>query len=170
MLPDPNTHTAWSSPKLEKRASPAGGYGMFAREYIPKDALLALWGGYVITSAERDHLPEAAEHYTIQIDGDHHLTNGLLTSDADYFNHSCDPNAGLRGQIALVARRDIQPNEEVCFDYAMSESDPTFTMDCGCGHALCRRIVTGNDWKLSELQTRYKGYFSSYIEQWINRA
>jgi hypothetical protein len=28
-------------------------------------------------------------------------------------------------------------------------------MTCNCGSPLCRRIVTGEDWKIPELQQRY---------------
>ena len=35
--------------------------------------------------------------------------------DNDFFNHSCNPNAGFRGQIFLVAMRDIDVNEEITF-------------------------------------------------------
>ncbi|HVO42866.1 MAG TPA: SET domain-containing protein-lysine N-methyltransferase [Aggregatilineales bacterium] len=168
MLPDPKTNIGWANPKLEKRESPTIGKGMFAKEPIAKGELLALWGGLVINAQERAHLPEPARHYTIQIDTHFHLTSSQWDNDADYFNHSCDPNAGLRGQIGLVAMRDIAAGEEVCFDYAMSESDPDYKLECICGLPRCRKIITGNDWKLPDLRARYEGYFSLYIEDMIH--
>ncbi len=167
MLPDFASRVGWSSPRLEARQSPHRGRGMFAVASIARDEILAIWGGYVLTTDERHQLPEAVERYTVQIEADYHLTSGLTNNDADYFNHSCNPNAGLRGQIVLVAMRDIQPGEEVCFDYAMTEADPTLTMDCACGHPDCRHCITGDDWKLPALQARYKGYFSPYIQRLI---
>jgi uncharacterized protein len=168
MLPNLTDHVGWHSPKLEKRETPGKGIGMFAVEPIERDEVLAVWGGYVVTTKERHELPEEAEHHTIQIENDLHLTSGLLNNSADYFNHSCDPNLGLRGQIALVAMRSIGVGEEVTFDYAMSESDPDLVMECACGQSNCRQSITGNDWKLPELQERYHGYFSPYIQHMID--
>jgi len=39
----------------------------------------------------------------------------------DLVNHSCDPNCGLVGAVLVVAMRDIEPGEEITFDYAMSD-------------------------------------------------
>ncbi len=169
MAPDFASRVGWSSPKLEARESPQTGRGMFARVPVARDEILAIWGGYVLTTDERHRLPEAIERYTVQIEADYHLASGLTSTNADFFNHSCHPNAGLRGQIVLVAMRDIQPGEEVCFDYAMSEADPTLTMECACGQSDCRKRITGDDWKLPTLQARYKGYFSPYIQRTIDQ-
>ena len=87
---------------------------------------------------------------------------------ADWVNHSCDPNAGLVGQIVLVALRDIKVGEEICFDYATSDGSPYDEFECGCGSRLCRHHVTGDDWKLPELQKRYEGHFSPYIQRRID--
>ena len=87
--------------------------------------------------------------------------------DTDSFNHSCDPNAGFQGQIFLAAMRDIEAGEQVCFDYAMVLNLPNHRFECRCGSANCRGAVTGNDWKLPELQRRYAGYFQWYLQEKI---
>ena len=61
------------------------------------------------------------------------------------------------------ARRDIAAGEELTLDYALFSSAPEWRMECHCGSALCRRVVTGNDWRLPELQERYAGHFSPFI-------
>lgn len=158
----------WCSPKLEKQLTLSRGYGLFAKEPIPKDELLLLWGGIVVTTEELLKLPEFARHRTVQVEQDLHLSSGTIDDVADCVNHSCDPTAGLSGQVALVALRDIFPGEEVCFDYAMSDTYAEFHFPCECGHPTCRRFVTGEDWKRPELQERYKGYFSPYIQKMID--
>lgn len=40
-------------------------------------------------------------------------------------------------------------------------------MKCLCGVENCRGLVTGNDWKLKELQDQYKNYFSPYLNEKI---
>ena len=167
LQPNLTDRIGWWNPKLEKREAFEKGLGLFAIQPIAEDEVLAVWGGYVVTGQQRRELPIEIQHYTLQIEDDLHLTNGLITDDADYINHSCDPNAGLRGQIVLVAMRSIAVGEEICFDYAMSEGDPKFFMQCAGGHEHCRKVVTGNDWKLADLQARYKGYFSPYIARLI---
>jgi uncharacterized protein len=78
-------------------------------------------------------------------------------------NHSCDPNVGVRGQITFVAMRDVEVGAELTIDYAMIDGDPAERMECSCGSASCRKLITGDDWRLPELQRRYAGYFSRYI-------
>ncbi len=83
-----------------------------------------------------------------------------------YFNHSCDPNIGPRGQIEFVALRNIAADEELCTDYAMTvdtSNRAPYTLGCNCGSPLCRKAITGLDWKLPELQARYGNRFSIFI-------
>jgi hypothetical protein len=86
---------------------------------------------------------------------------------SDCFNHSCDPNVGLTGQIGLIAMRDIEPGEEVCLDYAMCDGSAYDEFDCQCGSLNCRGRITGEDWKRAELWERYEGYFSPYLQRRI---
>ena len=86
-----------------------------------------------------------------------------------FINHSCDPNVGFRGQVVYVALRDIRAGEELCHDYAMERSDD-YALDCHCGSPLCRGKVSGEDWKLPELQQRYGDYFSIYIRNKFERG
>ncbi|MCC7450526.1 MAG: SET domain-containing protein [Anaerolineae bacterium] len=166
------THTTfmrncWCSSKLERRATPPYGYGLFATAPIAKGELLAVWGGSILSTADLRQQPEFVQDHAIQVEEDHNLCCDLK-EDADYVNHSCNPNAGLQGQITLVAMRAIAVGEEITFDYAMSDAHPTFYMKCACGQPECRHEVTGNDWQRPDLQQRYKGYFSPYIQRKID--
>ena len=84
-----------------------------------------------------------------------------------HLNHSCDPNLGIQGQIVFVALRDIEKDEELTFDYAMTD-DEVYEMKCNCGTPHCRGIVTGKDWMRKELQKKYDGYFSWFIQKEID--
>jgi hypothetical protein len=64
-----------------------------------------------------------------------------------YLNHSCEGNVGFNEDGDFVARRNVEKGEELTYDYALAESNPRFRMECQCGAARCRRIITGNDWK-----------------------
>jgi hypothetical protein len=60
--------------------------------------------------------------------------------------------------------RDNQYGEELCHDYAMERSDG-YALDCRCGSGLCRGKVSGQDWKLPELQQRYGDLFFDLHQQ-----
>jgi uncharacterized protein len=157
------------SPKLELRPCPAkGGWGVFAAETIKKDELLTVWGGRIMTEEESERLPSEIQRHGLQVEERIYLIPLTEGEDADYFNHSCNPNAGLNGQICLVAMREINIGEEVCFDYAMSDSSDYDEFECRCGSANCRKKITGNDWKLTELHKKYEGYFIPYLQKRIN--
>jgi len=64
-----------------------------------------------------------------------------------YLNHSCEGNVGFNGDGDFVARRPIKKGEELAYDYALAESNPRFRMECRCGAANCRGVITGDDWK-----------------------
>ena len=86
---------------------------------------------------------------------------------ADFFNHSCDPNLGVLGNVVLVALRPVATDEELTFDYAMTDADSYDEFDCACLADDCRGKVTGYDWMIPEVQQRYRGHFSTYLERRI---
>jgi hypothetical protein len=161
--------TSYLSTKLEGRTRPnAGDKGVFARHLVRAGELIAVWGGEVMTGQELARLDPVVRRMSIQVEEDLYLVSGR-EGPADWVNHSCDPNAGLIGQIALVAIRDIAPGEEVCYDYAMSDGSPYDEFECSCGGPNCRRRVTGDDWRRPDLWKRYAGYFSPYLQRRIDQ-
>jgi len=169
------TINSWLHPDLEKRCSATQGCGIFARADIRKGERLALFGGKVMLIDDMYQLPAELQSYTMQIEERFVLgPAGSVAEDTDFFNHSCDPNSGFSGQIFLVAMREIHSGEEITFDYAMTVSesvgsDMVFSLKCACGSPLCRGTITEQDWMLPGLQERYKGYFSPYIQNKIER-
>jgi SET domain-containing protein len=162
------THS-YLNPKCESREHAEGGCGVFAKSFIPKDELVSLWGGSIV---HRDRLDPAMPRFTqrvLQVDEDLYILTAEDPEPNDCFNHSCEPNLGFSGQIALVAMRDIQAGEELCFDYAMSDGGPYDEFECFCGSSHCRKKVTGNDWKLPDLWEKYDGYFSRYLARRIEK-
>ncbi|MCA9937450.1 MAG: SET domain-containing protein-lysine N-methyltransferase [Anaerolineales bacterium] len=162
--------TNFISAKLEARPNPEKGvFGLFAREHVAAGELLLVWGGRVVGVEELRTLSPRQQAHSVQVEEDLYLV-GFANDEpdaGDYINHSCEPNAGLRGQIAVVAMRNIEANEEICFDYAMSDGSPYDEFVCACGQAGCRGVVRGTDWQRPELQARYAGYFSPYLQRRI---
>ncbi|RPJ75150.1 MAG: SET domain-containing protein-lysine N-methyltransferase [Alphaproteobacteria bacterium] len=170
------TNHSWLNPKLEVRQSSINERGIFAKTNIPKGERLAIFGGDIMLIDDIDNLPEELQEYPMQIEERFVLgsRDNSKPEDTDYFNHSCNPNSGFKGQIFLVAMRNIDKDEEITFDYAMvvsesSESSVVFDMECTCNSSNCRKQITENDWKLPELQEKYRGYFSEYIQEIIDK-
>ncbi|MFA5925454.1 MAG: SET domain-containing methyltransferase [Parcubacteria group bacterium] len=172
---------SWINPEAEVRKTEKNGKGLFAKTNIKKGEKVAIFGGYIMTLKEFFKLPPDVMHYASQIDEE--MVMGIKKmselEDSCFFNHSCDPNLGYRGQIFLVAMRNIRKNEELCFDYGM-DLHPSKTrnpkdvkrfdkLECQCGSKRCRKIVTEYDWELPELQKKYDGYFQWFVQEKINK-
>jgi hypothetical protein len=84
-----------------------------------------------------------------------------------YLNHSCDGNCGFNDDGDFVAIKDIQPGEELTYDYGLAESNPNFKMRCACGSKMCRKIITGNDWKDEEFQSKNEEHMLPYLRKLI---
>src|SRR4051794_40660147 len=96
--------SAYLSPKLEVRTHPEkGGVGGFAREFIQQGELLAIWGGEIVSWEELCQLPHSRQQHSLQVEEMYYLVSIDPDEPADAINHSCDPNAGLDGQISLRA-------------------------------------------------------------------
>ena len=145
-----------------------GGHAVLATRPIAKGALLVVWGGDILTRAGVDALPPAQRRLTLQVDDDLFLWS-TDEGPADWVNHSCDPNAGLAGQISLVALRAIAAGEEISFDYAMTDGCDYDEFECACGARACRGRVLGSDWQRPDLVARYRGYRSPYLEARLAR-
>ena len=164
----------WNDPRLESRKSPISGNGMFASEAIQKGEVVCIVGGTVMTDAEFAAFQATHSLYSsIQIDKNLHLVEDHETIRYldGYLNHSCDSNAWMEDEVTLVARRDIEPGEEVTVDYALFTTQSNWMLDtrCHCGSPHCRRIVTGDDWRREDVQERYRNHFSPFINLSIER-
>lgn len=159
----------WFSDKVETFSSAIEGTGLRARAPIASGELIVVKGGHVFHRAARDELAKTLGPSEIQIDDDLFI-GPIAPQERDnammYLNHSCDPNVGVIGQICFHAMKEIMEGEELAFDYATGDDDD-WEMACNCGADQCRRRVTGQDWRLPELQERYKGWFSAYLARKI---
>lgn len=159
----------WDSPKLTLYESPKSGTGVRAGDQIAKGEEVGIFGGHIVPLSRKGLLPAELEHFYFQVSDDLILTHISLEqvrqSKIEFINHSCEPNVGFRGQIELVAMRDIQSEEIIGFDYAICTSESEFRMECFCEADSCRKFINGEDWKISELQKKYSGYFQPYLER-----
>jgi uncharacterized protein len=161
----------WLDPRLELKASPLGGCGLFTAAPIGAGETVLVWGGASYTDAAGAQAAARAGKSVMQWD---EQVYSVATNDDDSafkINHSCDPNVWMKGAFTLVARRAIAAGEEVVADYALWETSEAYvaSWECHCGSALCRRRITGRDWRLLDLQERYHDHFSPVLERRIAR-
>lgn len=160
--------TAYLTDKCEvQNRDVTGGKAVYARDVIEPGELIAVWSGRIVSAEGLDELSEDIRRHTVQVEEGLYLASHGPDEGPDFINHSCDPNAGLDGQIAIVALTRIQPGEEITIDYAMCDGSPYDEFDCACGSPICRGRVSGDDWRNPVLWERYAGRFSPYLERRI---
>ena len=164
----------WADPRIEIKDSPVRGDGLFASEPVKKGEVVCIVGGRVMTDSEFAAFQSTHSLYSfIQIDEDLYLAEDLETTPslAAFMNHSCDSSVWMADDVTLLARRDIEAGEEVTVDYALFTTQSNWMLDtrCRCGSPDCRRIITGDDWMREDVQEKYEGHFSPFINRRIER-
>ena len=151
----------WCDPRLIRAPSAIHGVGVHTTAPIAAGEVVMRWGGTLIRDVDYNpavHRPRATTRY----DATRFLTSGWDEPETvdEALNHRCEPNCGMADEVTVVAMRDIAAGEELTTDLGMwMADDEIYAERCGCGAALCRGRITGHDWRLPELQARYKGYF-----------
>ena len=157
---------SYVSPKAEIRNSAVRGRGLFATGGFRTGEVVYVMGGYVFTRQPSESAGPLFQRNEIQI-ADNLFIGAIHPDDCMIAsNHSCDPNTAVQGQIIFVAMREIAAGEELTHDWATTHN-AFYAIECRCGSAACRRIITGKDWQQKDLQQKYCGLFSWYLEQKI---
>ena len=169
----------WLSPKTELRSSPAHGTGLFATEPIEPGEVVEVWGEWwegrqvIRFTTDRSEAAAAADKGMLVMRFDTELWSIEPPGDnPGYFiNHTCDSNVWMTDAFTLSARLPVLPGEELTIDYALIEAEmDRWDFECGCGSPRCRKVITGDDWRRPDLQERYRGHFSPYINKLIERS
>src|SRR5450631_4469314 len=107
---------SWMNPKLEVRMTDRCGKGVFTNKTITKNEMLFVMGGYILTIEDENNLQGIVADKPIEISEQFSIGPRKL-ADLDrmpqhYVNHGCNPNAGFKGQIFMMAMRKIVGGEE----------------------------------------------------------
>ena len=160
---------SWLSPKVSVKKSPIHDLGLFADKAIKKDESVMILGGTKLTDKEVEEKRKNGERYDgVALGTNINLSIAPREWPGIHGNHSCNPNLWMKDAITIMSRRDIGVDEELTTDYAMYTIHPNWSMECNCRSSLCRKLITGNDWSLPELQERYRDHFSPIIEKLID--
>ncbi|HLD98020.1 MAG TPA: SET domain-containing protein-lysine N-methyltransferase [Candidatus Nanoarchaeia archaeon] len=154
---------------IEIRSSGIHSNGAFASKFIPSGTKIIEYVGRKITKQESEDIAdkEMESHlndnskgavYIFELNDEWDIDGNVDWNPAKYINHSCDPNAEIDiidDKIWIIASRDINPGEEITYDYAYDlenwEDHP-----CRCGSANCvGYIVAQEDWdKFKEIKAK----------------
>ncbi|CAF0945321.1 unnamed protein product [Brachionus calyciflorus] len=89
-----------------------------------------------------------------------------------YFNHSCDPNCGFLAidTSLVVAIRDIEPGEELTYDYQCMDTEASFYagLNCKCGSFKCRGVLSFDFYRNLDWQKAYYKYSSANVQRKID--
>lgn len=88
----------------------------------------------------------------------------------DFFNHSCNPNSGLKingKKVFLIAIEDIKKDDEITWDYSTTMDEDDWEMDCNCDSKNCRGRIRDFKYLPSDIQKRYLdlGIVPEYISK-----
>jgi len=122
---------------------------------INENDIVVEYRGVLIGNATADKREKEYEKAKIGSDYMFRIDKEIVC-DATYFgnvarfiNASCDPNcftqimtvSGVK-RIFIKAKRDINPGEELCYDYKFErEFDESKRIPCNCGAANCRGFM-----------------------------
>lgn len=122
------------------------GEGAFAGEVIPRGTIVWTQDVFdqVWSPADADRLPGSQRAVLERWAHLDQSRNYILCWDAGRLvNHSCEPTLRGVGPWFQVARREIQPGEQLTCDYGECNINPG--LDCECGQAGCRGRIHSSD-------------------------
>lgn len=159
------------SPKVEIKATTIHGKGMFAKETIKAWETVVIWGGDNYTDKSWAEQAQKENKLIMQRDEDLFSIEERGDDQAYFINHSCDGNLWMKDAFTLIARVDINKDDEITADYALWEWDENkiSKWECRCGKTCCRKRFTGKDYQLPQVQEKYEGHFSPLINKRITK-
>jgi hypothetical protein len=119
------------------------GLGLFATRVIKRASYIATYRGPILTAEEaEERLERQGAKYLFELTKKLTIDGSPRWNVARYMNHSCWPNAKSvintkEKKITFVALRDIQPGEEITYNYG-TEYYKYFLDNGGCLCAGCR--------------------------------
>jgi len=119
-------------------ASRIDGHGVTAREDIKKEEMIQYIKG------EAKYLPITSKEESLSYPNWIGIGKNKWidpNTPNQYLNHSCEPNAGIKGSVTMIALKNIKKGEEITIDYSITEGDDLWEMKCSCGVKSCRKII-----------------------------
>ncbi|MBS3113496.1 SET domain-containing protein [Candidatus Woesearchaeota archaeon] len=141
------------------------GKGLFAKTDIKKNEAIFSVQGRIIKESKY----YAGSYYKT---GPRWLTIGkntwvspLRSNPWWFINHSCKPNAGLRGKVTVVAMKNIKKGSEITIDYSITEDYPSWQMKCECSHNNCRKVIRSVRFLPDGIFKKYKPFIPKFLQE-----
>jgi uncharacterized protein len=131
--------SAFDTDLLAFRDSRIHGHGGFAKTAIREGTRIVEYVGERISKDESLRRCQDSNEYIFALNAEQDLDGNVPWNLARFLNHSCTPNCEAvmeHERIWIVARRDIQPGEEVTFNYGYDLVDYD-EHPCRCGSPEC---------------------------------
>jgi SET domain-containing protein len=132
---------------IQFRRSRIHGTGGYARKDIGKGTRVIEYVGKKITKAESNIQCESDNVYIFTLDDEFDLDGNVDWNPARFINHSCAPNCEAEwdeDRLWIVALRDIQPGEELSFNYGYDLEDYR-EHPCLCGTSACIGYIVAEE-------------------------
>jgi SET domain-containing protein len=140
------------APRLLKvSASGVHGRGVYAKEFIPAGTRIIEYTGRRIAWHETDDDESDPHTFIFGLEGGEVIDAAIGGNESRWINHSCGPNCEAieeEGRVFIHAMRDIEPGEELSYDYALEIDEPITEKAkkeyaCLCGSPNCRGTLLG---------------------------
>lgn len=162
------------APGVEKFMTQQKGWGVQTKLPIKKGTYILEYVGEVVT--EREFKERMAtlytsdiHHYCLHLDGGLVIDGHRMGSDCRFVNHSCAPNCEMQkwsvnglSRMALFAMQDIEPGEELTYDYNFSLFNPAEGQPCKCESEQCRGVIGGKSQRVRPIEN-HKVFHSKVI-------
>ncbi|KAH1005289.1 hypothetical protein HUJ04_006302 [Dendroctonus ponderosae] len=151
------------APGIEKFMTEDKGWGVRTKEPINQGDFILEYVGEVVSDQEFKERMNSiyvndTHHYCLHLDSGLVIDGHRMGGDGRFVNHSCEPNCEMQkwsvnGQfrMALFALRNIQPFEELSYDYNFSLFNPAEGQPCKCRSAQCRGVIGGKTQRIKQL-------------------
>jgi len=119
------------------------GLGLFATRLIKRRTRIAEYKGPLLNAKEAERAENRGNRYLFTINSRWTINGTPRRNLARYANHSCNPNADpiiKQRRIFINALRDIQPGEEIVYDYGNDYLNNVIgRSNCKCSRCRKRR-------------------------------
>lgn len=131
---------------LEVSSSGVHGRGVYANNFISKGTRIIEYAGQRIAWEDTADDDNNAHTFIFGLGNGEVINPEIGGNEARWINHCCGPNCEAfeeDDRIFIYAMRDIEPGEELFYDYALEIDEPITKKSmkeykCICGSPSCR--------------------------------
>ena len=146
------TKTRKPARRLDVRKSGVHGRGVYAIQFIREGTRIIEYTGQRVSWESAPDVENSPHTFNFGLESGEVINPEIGGNDARWINHCCEPNCEAieeDGRIFIYAMRDIEPGQELFYDYALEIDEPITEKSmnefaCHCGAARCRGTMLGS--------------------------